>query len=136
MLLPDQVDDYVTEENPVCAMDAFVDALDLAALGFEGVTPERTGRTPDGQARLPTARAAEDLHLQLPEPHPVDDGQARDNVPGDDSWCAGAERWRSGITPDRPGAGLPHAMPEGSFSGTKSCGRSWIIAVKAARSAA
>ena len=44
MLLPDQVDDYVTEENPVRAVDAFVDALDLAALGFEGVAPERTGR--------------------------------------------------------------------------------------------
>jgi len=44
MLLPDQVDDYVPEENPVRAVDAFVDALDLAALGFEGVAPERTGR--------------------------------------------------------------------------------------------
>src|SRR3954454_2451469 len=44
MLLPDQVDDYVTEENPVRAVDAFVDALDLAALGFAGMAPERTGR--------------------------------------------------------------------------------------------
>jgi transposase len=44
MLLPDQVDDFVTEENPVRAVAAFIDVLDLAALGFEGVTPERTGR--------------------------------------------------------------------------------------------
>src|SRR5690349_13846139 len=43
MLLPDYVDDYVTQENPVRAVDAFVDALDLAALGFEAV-PEATGR--------------------------------------------------------------------------------------------
>jgi transposase len=43
-LLPDCVDDYVAEDNPVRAVDAFVDALDLAALGFEGVEPEATGR--------------------------------------------------------------------------------------------
>ena len=43
-LLPDCVDDYVTEENPVRAIEAFVDALDLAALGFAGVVPEATGR--------------------------------------------------------------------------------------------
>src|SRR3712207_6648995 len=43
-LLPDCVDDYVAEDNPVRAVDAFVDALDLAALGFEAVVPEATGR--------------------------------------------------------------------------------------------
>jgi transposase len=43
-LLPDCVDDYVAEENPVRAIEAFADALDLAALGFEGVVPETTGR--------------------------------------------------------------------------------------------
>jgi transposase len=43
-LLPDCVDDYVAEENPVRAIEAFVEALDLAALGFEGVVPETTGR--------------------------------------------------------------------------------------------
>ena len=43
-LLPACVDDYVTEENPVRAIEAFVDALDLAALGFAGVVPETTGR--------------------------------------------------------------------------------------------
>jgi transposase len=43
-LLPDCVDDYVGEENPVRAIEAFVEALDLAALGFEGVVPETTGR--------------------------------------------------------------------------------------------
>src|SRR5919206_4671848 len=43
-LLPDCVDDYVAEDNPVRAVEAFVDALDLAALGFQGMVPEATGR--------------------------------------------------------------------------------------------
>lgn len=43
-LLPEALDDYVGEENPVRAVDAFVEALDLAALGFDGVAPEETGR--------------------------------------------------------------------------------------------
>lgn len=43
-LLPEAIDDYVGEENPVRVVDAFVDALDLAALGFAGVFPEETGR--------------------------------------------------------------------------------------------
>jgi hypothetical protein len=33
-LLPDTMDDYIAEDNPVRGVDAFVDALDLAALGF------------------------------------------------------------------------------------------------------
>jgi transposase len=41
--LPECIDDYVDEDNPVRAVDAFVDMLDLAALGF-GVEPEATGR--------------------------------------------------------------------------------------------
>jgi transposase len=34
----------VAEDNPVRAIDVFVDELDLQALGFEGVVPEETGR--------------------------------------------------------------------------------------------
>ena len=44
MLLPDRLDDYVTEDNPVRVVDAFVDELDLAALGFASVVPAATGR--------------------------------------------------------------------------------------------
>jgi transposase len=44
VLLPEFLDDWVSEENPVRAIDAFVDALDLAGLGFEGVEPAATGR--------------------------------------------------------------------------------------------
>jgi len=44
VLLPEFLDDYVAEDNPVRAIDVFVDELDLPALGFEGVVPETTGR--------------------------------------------------------------------------------------------
>ena len=43
-LFPDYLDDWVNENNPVQVIDAFVDELDLGELGFEGVTPEITGR--------------------------------------------------------------------------------------------
>ena len=43
-LLPHCLDDYVTEDNPVRVIEAFIDELDLAILGFEGVVPETTGR--------------------------------------------------------------------------------------------
>jgi transposase len=44
ILLPEQLDDYVTEENPVRVIDVFVDELDLGTLGFAGVAPADTGR--------------------------------------------------------------------------------------------
>jgi transposase len=44
VLLPEFLDDWVSEENPVRAIDAFVDELDLAGLGFAGVEPAWTGR--------------------------------------------------------------------------------------------
>src|SRR5579863_6663322 len=44
VLLPEFLDDWVSEENPVRAIEAFVDALDLAGLGFERVAPAATGR--------------------------------------------------------------------------------------------
>src|SRR5499433_1981944 len=43
-LLPHCLDDYVTENNPVRVIEAFIDELDLATLGFDGVVPETTGR--------------------------------------------------------------------------------------------
>jgi transposase len=44
MLLPECLDDWVDESNPIRVIDAFVDALDLRKLGFEGVDPAETGR--------------------------------------------------------------------------------------------
>ena len=43
-LFPECLDDWIDGDNPVRAIDAFVDALDLAELGFEGVEPAATGR--------------------------------------------------------------------------------------------
>jgi transposase len=43
-LLPECLDDWVDESNPVRAVDAFVDALKLAELGFKDVEPAVTGR--------------------------------------------------------------------------------------------
>jgi transposase len=43
-LFPESLDDWIGEDNPVRVIDAFVDAFDLRALGFEGVVPEATGR--------------------------------------------------------------------------------------------
>ena len=42
-LLPESLDDWIAEDDPVRAIDAFVDALDLAELGFK-VQPAETGR--------------------------------------------------------------------------------------------
>ena len=43
-LLPESLDDWVDESNPVRVIDAFVDALNVGELGFEGVEPAATGR--------------------------------------------------------------------------------------------
>lgn len=43
-LFPESLDDWVDENNPVRVIDAFVDALDLRGLGFDGIIPEATGR--------------------------------------------------------------------------------------------
>lgn len=43
-LLPECLDDYISEENPVRVVEAFVEQLDLGTLGFDGVVPAATGR--------------------------------------------------------------------------------------------
>jgi len=42
-LFPEALDDYITEENPIRVIDAFVDNIDLASLGFKTI-PADTGR--------------------------------------------------------------------------------------------
>src|SRR5437899_11209606 len=44
ILFPETVEDYITEENPVRFIDAFVSGLDLAGLGFNRAQPAETGR--------------------------------------------------------------------------------------------
>src|SRR5689334_18145871 len=43
-LLPECLDDFIAEDNPVRIVDAFVDELDLRTLGFGGTEPADTGR--------------------------------------------------------------------------------------------
>jgi len=43
-LLPECLDDFISEDNPVRVIDAFVEELDLLGLGFDGTEPAATGR--------------------------------------------------------------------------------------------
>ena len=43
-LLPECLDDYIAEDNPVRVVDVFVDELQLHKLGFDGAEPAATGR--------------------------------------------------------------------------------------------
>ena len=45
-LFPPSLDDFVGTEHPVRVIDAFIDSLDLAKLGFSKVVAEATGRPP------------------------------------------------------------------------------------------
>jgi transposase len=44
LLLPDRLEDYVHEDNPVRVVDAFVEALDLSLLGFDAINRVAGGR--------------------------------------------------------------------------------------------
>jgi len=56
MLLPSRVEEYVTDDNPIRAIDAYVDSLDLAALGFlhtaGGLTPGQPAYPPGALLKL------------------------------------------------------------------------------------
>jgi transposase len=41
---PEYIDDYITEDNPVRVIEAFVGSLDLVRLGFERAVPSNSGR--------------------------------------------------------------------------------------------
>lgn len=43
-LMPECLDDFIGDDNPVRVIDPFVRELDLAELGFEGAEPAATGR--------------------------------------------------------------------------------------------
>ncbi len=45
-LFPEAVDDYISEENPVRVIEAYVNTLNLAELGFLKTEPKDTGRPP------------------------------------------------------------------------------------------
>ena len=43
---PEALDEYISEDNPIRFIDAFVDNLDLAALGSQYAVPSNTGLPP------------------------------------------------------------------------------------------
>ncbi len=43
-LFPERLDDWISEDNPVRAVDAFVEELNVRALGFAAAVPAATGR--------------------------------------------------------------------------------------------
>jgi len=56
MLLPMRVDEYVTEENPVRAIDLYVESLSMESLGFQntsgGISPGQPAYPPQGLLKL------------------------------------------------------------------------------------
>lgn len=44
LLFPESVDEYIEEHNPGRLIDAYIDTLNLAALGFTHAVPKDTGR--------------------------------------------------------------------------------------------
>jgi transposase len=46
ILFPETIEEYISDDNPVRFIDAFVDQLDLQVAGFQRTLPSETGRPP------------------------------------------------------------------------------------------
>src|SRR3989304_1924545 len=57
-LFPEALDDYIAQDNPVRFLDAFIDALDLAALAFPHHAPKDTRHPPYATTEQLSARWA------------------------------------------------------------------------------
>jgi len=66
-LLPECLEDWVDESNPVRAVDVFVDALELRDLGLDGVDPAA-----NRPACVSSFGDAQALHLRLSQPGPIE----------------------------------------------------------------
>ena len=53
-VVPERVDEYIADNNPVRFIDAYVESLDLVALGFTRAVPKtaRPGYTPADLLKL------------------------------------------------------------------------------------
>jgi hypothetical protein len=51
-LFPECLEDWICEDNPVRAIDVFIDEIDLAEVGFTGVDPEVTGEACQARQRV------------------------------------------------------------------------------------
>ncbi len=61
MLLPEVIDDYITAENPVRFIDAFVEGLNPKELGFKNAIAKTTGPS------IQPSRFIASLYIWLPE---------------------------------------------------------------------
>jgi len=52
LLLPESIEEYITTDNPVRFIEAYIDGLDMAKLGFRYAVTEDTGRKPYDPADL------------------------------------------------------------------------------------
>ena len=64
-LFPERIEDYIDADNPVRAIEAFVEALELEQLGFSWSEPQS-----HRQAVLSSGNDAKAVHLWLFESHP------------------------------------------------------------------
>ena len=103
-LLPECLDDYIAEDNPVRVVDVFVDELQICASWASMV---RSRRPPAG--RVSPGGPAEDLHLRLSQPHSVEP------APG----ARSAAQRRADVADRPPGAGLQdhRRLPQGPRRG-------------------
>ena len=101
-LFPALLDDYVAEDNPVRAVDVFVDGLDLDNLGFVGVQPLDAGRPGYHPGMMLQA-----LHLWLPQ------SRAVEPTPG----TGVPAQYRDDLADGSVGAGLQddRGFPEGQW---------------------
>lgn len=51
-LLPETIDDHISEDNPVRVVDAFVDALDKSSAAVIAQPPEKAGIDPPSYAAI------------------------------------------------------------------------------------
>ncbi len=66
-LFPECLEDWIGEDNPVRVIDVFVEELDLAELGFDGVDSRG-----DRPTFVSSVGAAEALYLRLSQPGSVE----------------------------------------------------------------
>jgi transposase len=61
-LLPECLDDFIDESNPVRVIDVFVDALHLAEMSFEGCSRRQRVGAGAGIALLPSYLCRDAIH--------------------------------------------------------------------------
>jgi transposase len=84
ILLPESLDDYVTDTNPVRVIDVFVDELDLGQVGFDGVEPAVTGRPSYHPEVMLKIRLSQSHSVQSFERHAQSAHDARQRGLGDE----------------------------------------------------